>query len=213
MSTNSSPHSTISWLMPAKRTYLACLNCRRRKIKLTKTRLARAAPQEILCPVCPSNSKGAKFTSALDTDSEAVHAPAPSKIHIIDEGERTKYRSLAARHRYTTETVLHDNHSFLASSSTSICHKTRPAPHPQFSAGSSDTYQYGGILLAATTKGGVGDLTTPMALRVRARDSQASNLPPRTSPLRNKVDRARLKYYVIVVGRNHDSNNEAQGYL
>ncbi|KAJ6501395.1 hypothetical protein DFH09DRAFT_1335941 [Mycena vulgaris] len=106
MCANSPPDSTMPWLMPAKRTHLACLNCRRRKIKCfsadeTKP-CARCAAKSLICEYMAVSEKQAKSLpnsratriclgcpSALNADSEAVHAPIPSKMHSIDEGERT----------------------------------------------------------------------------------------------------------------------------
>ncbi|KAJ6543698.1 hypothetical protein DFH09DRAFT_1321891 [Mycena vulgaris] len=113
MCANSPPDSTMPWLMPAKRTHLACLNCRRRKIKCfsadeTKP-CARCAAKSLICEYMAVSEEQAKSLpnsratriclgcpSALNADSEAVHAPIPSKMHSIDEGERTKLFNLTA---------------------------------------------------------------------------------------------------------------------
>ncbi|KAJ6543763.1 hypothetical protein DFH09DRAFT_1321946 [Mycena vulgaris] len=157
MCANSPPDSTMPWLMPAKRIHLACLNCRRRKIKCfsadeTKP-CARCAAKSLVCEYMAVSEEQAKSLpnsratriclgcpSALNAESEAVHAPIPSKMHSIDEGE-------------------------------------------------------------PTAKGGVGDLTLPMALRMRARDFQASNPVPRimtdTSPTSASLHRTTQKYILF----------------
>ncbi|KAJ6490521.1 hypothetical protein DFH09DRAFT_1105134 [Mycena vulgaris] len=86
MYANSPPDSTFSWLMPTKRTYLACLNCRRRKIKPTKPNLVRAAPQGASTgQVSLPNSRATKISpgcpSALNTDSEAVQFSSSTPVY------------------------------------------------------------------------------------------------------------------------------------
>ncbi|KAJ6490510.1 hypothetical protein DFH09DRAFT_1338657 [Mycena vulgaris] len=153
MCANSPPDSTIPWLMPAKRTYLACLNCRGRKIKCisadeTKP-CARCAAKSLVCEYMAVSEEQARSLSPTQgRRGSAWNAPprsTPTPRPYTPQSPQRYIASTKASAPSYAPTYYQEYNPSQFGSPTPIYHGDRLPRQPQLPAsGSRDLYNYEG---------------------------------------------------------------------